>query len=150
MTILSENRRARFDYEILETFEAGIELKGFEVKAAKSGRAGLAGSFVRGENDELLLVGADIPPYQANNTPKEYDQKRDRKLLMKTKEIKYLMEKIGSERLTMVPIKMYNKRGLVKLEIALARPKKKSDKRESIKKRDTRRQIDRTLKTNRK
>ncbi|PIR89010.1 MAG: SsrA-binding protein [Candidatus Harrisonbacteria bacterium CG10_big_fil_rev_8_21_14_0_10_40_38] len=149
MEILSENRRARFDYDIIETFEAGIELKGFEVKAAKKGRAGLAGSFVRPENGELFLTGTDIPPYQADNTPKDYDQKRTRRLLMKSKEIAYLVEKVAGERLTIVPTKMYNKRGLVKLEIALAKSKKKADKRETIKKRDTDRHIDRTLKSTR-
>lgn len=144
----AENRKARFDYQIIETFEAGIELKGFEVKAVKSGRANIAGCFAIIRGGELFLLNADIPPYQPNNTPKEYDPKRTRKLLVKKEEVGYLAGKLKSENLTLVPLRLYNKRGLVKVEIALARGKKKGDKREAIKKREAKREIERTLKTN--
>jgi len=145
-SIFAENRRAKFDYEILETFEAGIELKGFEVKAIKSGRANIAGTFAILRGGEVWLVNVDIPPYQVLNTPKEYDPTRTRKLLLNKKEIKYLTEKIRSENLTIVPLKLYNKNNLVKVMLGLARGKKKSDKREAIKKRETKREIGRTLK----
>lgn len=143
----TENRKVRFDYQIIETFEAGIELKGFEVKAVKSGKANIAGCFAIIRNGELFLLNADIPPYQPNNTPKEYDPKRTRKLLVRKEEVGYLAGKLKSENLTLVPLRLYNKRGLVKVEIALARGKKKGDKREAIRKRETKREIERSLKT---
>jgi len=151
MTSYSENRRAFFDYEILEKFEAGIELKGFEVKSVKLGRMNLAGCFAvpRGASRggaELWLLNADIPPYQPNNTPADYDSKRSRRLLLKSEEIKYLLGKIKSANLTLVPLRVYNKRGLVKLELGLGKPKKKGDKRETIRKREAKREISRTLK----
>lgn len=146
MTSYAENRKARFDYEIIETFEAGIILQGFEVKAIKSGRANLAGTFALIKDGELFLVNTDIPPYQSNNTPEGYDPKRTRKLLIKGVEMHNLIGKLKSEKLTLVPLKLYNKQGFVKVEIALARGKKKSDKRETIRKRETKREIARTLK----
>jgi SsrA-binding protein len=146
MKILAENRRIRFEYEIIETVEAGIELKGFEVKAVKAGRASITGAFARAEGTTLWLLGADIPPYQPDNTPREYDQKRARRLLVKRKEAGRLAGKRVSERLTIIPTKMYSKRGLIKIELALARPKKLHDKRETIKRREANRTIERTLK----
>ena len=144
--IYAENKRAFFDYEILEKFEAGIELKGFEVKAVKSSRINLGGSFAVLKGEEVFLLNADIPPYQPKNTPDNYNQKRSRRLLLKNKEIKYLLGKIKSANLTLVPLRVYNKNGLIKLELGLAKPKKKSDKREVLKKRDAKREIERTLK----
>ena len=146
MTPYAENRKARFDYQVLETFEAGIELKGFEVKAVKSGRANIAGCFAIIRDGELFLLNADIPPYQPKNTPKEYDPKRTRKLLVKKEETGYLAGKLKSENLTLVPLKMYNKNGKVKLLLGLARHKKKFDKRETIKRRETEREIERAIK----
>ena len=146
MMIYAENKRAFFDYEILEKFEAGIELKGFEVKAVKSSRINLGGSFAVLKGEEVFLLNADIPPYQPKNTPDNYNQKRSRRLLLKNKEIKYLLGKIKSANLTLVPLRVYNKNGLIKLELGLAKPKKKSDKREVLKKRDAKREIERTLK----
>ena len=145
MEVYAENRRARFDYEILETYEAGIELKGFEVKAIKSGRCSIAGSFAVPKGNEIWLLNADIPPYQPANTPVDYDSKRSRRLLLKHEEIKELLGAIKARGLTLVPLRVYNKRGLVKLELALARPKKKYDKRETIRKREVKREIERTL-----
>lgn len=145
MEAFAEHRRARFDYEILETYEAGIELKGFEVKAVKSGRCNLDGSFVVREGTELRLLNADIPPYQPGNTPAGYDQKRSRRLLLRHDEIRRLIGKLH-EGLTLVPLKLYNKGRLVKLLIGLGRRRKKTDKRDVIRKREVKREIERTLK----
>ncbi len=150
MTVLSENRKARFDYTVIETLEVGIELRGFEVKSVKAGRMNLAGSYAvpkttpRGST-ELCLLNADIPPYQPNNTPDGYDPARSRRLLITRAEVARLLGKLKSERLTIVPLKVYSAHGLVKVELALARPKQKSDKREAIKKREAKRDIERTL-----
>lgn len=146
MQIYAENRKAHFDYEILQAYEAGIVLRGFEVKAAKAGKIHIAGSYVISKGDGLYLVGATIEPYQANNTPEGYDPGANRRLLLKEDEIKELIGRAKNDRLTIVPTKVYNKRGLVKVEIALARSKKKKDKRETIRKRETQREMDRTLK----
>ena len=146
MTVYAENRKARFDYEILETLEAGIELLGFEVKSIRTGRAQLAGTFATIQSGELWLLNATISPYQAGNVPADYDPARSRRLLLKRREIEYLAGKMQSEKLTIVPLKLYNKGGLVKLELGVARGKKKYDKRETIKKREVEREIGRTLK----
>lgn len=143
---LSENKKAYFNYEILETFEAGIELKGYEVKSAKSGRAHIAGAFATIKDNQIWLTNADIPPYQPKNTPADYDPTRSRRLLLKRSEIKYLIGKMQAERLTLVPLKLYTKGGRIKIELALARGKRKYEKREVIKKRETQREIRRTLK----
>ncbi len=146
MTTLIENRKARFDYEILEAFEAGIKLSGFEVKAVKAHRGLFDGAHVTIRGGEALLMNLAIPPYQVNNTPKDYNERRMRKLLMSKKQIAYLADKEGEKGLTIVPIMMYNKGNLVKVEIAIVRGKKTFDKRESIKKRDTDRDVRRELK----
>ena len=145
MSIYAEHSRARFDYEILETFEAGIALKGFEVKAVKSGRCNLSGAFVVPKNDELWLVNADIPPYQPMNTPAGYDSKRSRRLLLHKKEIVHLIGK-KNEGLTIVPLELYTKGRMLKLKIGLGRRRKKTDKRDVIRKREARKEIARTLK----
>lgn len=146
MSTLSENRKAYFNYEILETFEAGIELKGYEVKSIKSGRASIAGAFATTKGSEIFLTNADIPPYQPKNIPADYDPTRPRRLLLKKSEIKYLVGKMQSDRLTLVPLKLYNKGGRIKVELGLARGKRKYEKRDVIKKRETQREIRRTLK----
>ncbi|MEK9183931.1 MAG: SsrA-binding protein SmpB [Patescibacteria group bacterium] len=130
------NKKAYFNYEILETYEAGIELKGFEVKAIKTGKASIVGSFVIVKNNEAWLLNADIPPYQPANTPPDYDPKRTRRLLLKKEEIKELIGKTHENGLTIVPLKLYNKNGKIKIEIGIGRGKKKTDKRETIKKRE--------------
>ncbi len=144
--MLTENKKAHFDYEILETFEAGIELFGFEVKSARAHNARLAGARVLIRGAEAYLVGAAIAPYQPGNTPKEYEPDRTRKLLLHKKEIAYLAGKSREPGLTLIPIKLYNKGRKVKLEFGVARAKKKSDKREVIKKREAKRKIERELK----
>ncbi|MFC1594868.1 SsrA-binding protein SmpB [Patescibacteria group bacterium] len=143
---LAENKKAYFEYEIIEKFEAGISLRGFEVKSIKLGRASLQGARVTIKKDEAFLIGATIPPYQPANTPADYDPTSTRKLLLHKKEIKYLIGKEKEQRLTLVPIKLYNKNRKIKLEFALVRGKRKYDKRETIKKREAKRKIDRAIK----
>jgi len=142
----AENRKARFDYEILEKYEAGIELLGTEVKSVRGGRMSLEGAFAIIRGGEAYLINSNIPPYQVNNTEKDYDPLRNRRLLLTKKE---LTELVGSEKnksLTIVPISVYNKGRKIKVEIALVKGKKKFDKRETIKKRETDRELRRTLK----
>lgn len=142
----ASNKRAYFDYEILETFEAGLVLTGSEVKSIRSGKVSLGGSYAFIKDDGAYLINADIQPYQPNNTPKGYDSKRSRKILLRASEIKELVGKTHKTGLTIVPLKLYNKNRVIKLLIGLARHKKKHDKRETIKKRDIEREIGRTLK----
>ena len=146
MKELSKNKRAYFDYNILEKIEVGIELLGFEVKAAKSGKIDLSGSYARIKDGQAWLVGASISPYQPKNTPGEYDPGRDRRLLITKKEIKDLSMKHREAGLTVVPLRAYIKGRLVKIELGLARSKKKWDKRDVIKKRESDTEIRRTFK----
>lgn len=142
----AENRKAKFDYEILETFEAGIALTGQEVKSIKLGHAQLSGSYVMFRLGELFLAGCTIPPYQASNTPDGYETLRSRKLLLHKKELNYLLGKNKEKGLTLVPIRLYNRGAQIKLEFAVAKGKKKYDKRETIKKREADREMERALK----
>lgn len=145
MKPLAENKRARFDYEILEAYEAGVELRGFEVKAVKSGRANLAGSYVVIRGEEAWLINADIPPYQPKNTPTDYDSKRTRRLLLRKKEIKSLIGRVQEKGLTLVPLSFEVRRGRVKIKIALGKSRKKKDKRELLKKRAAEREMRKAL-----
>ncbi len=146
MAVLAQNKKAQYDYNILEKIEAGISLRGYEVKAIKTGRVSIKGSYAIIRKEELFLVGCDIPPYQPKNTPSDYDPRRTRKLLLKKKEIKRLIGKVKEKGLTLVPLKVYTvKRGLIKIGIGLAKGKKKSDKREAIKKREAEINIRRAL-----
>ena len=147
MTVFAENRKARFDYEILETFEAGLVLSGAEVKSIKNGRMNLTGSYINFHNGELYLIGAFIAPYQPKNQPADYDPSRSRKLLLRKKEIISLTGGIKPKGLTLIPLKAYNKGRRIKLEFAVARGKKQYDKREVIAKREAERKIERELKT---
>ncbi|MBI2035909.1 MAG: SsrA-binding protein SmpB [Candidatus Liptonbacteria bacterium] len=144
--MLAENKKAFFDYEILETYEAGLELLGFEVKAIRAGRASLVGAFVVIRGGEAYILNMQVPPYQPGNTPADYEPARTRKLLLKKSEISELIGKTEKTGLTIVPLKLYNKHNRLKLEIGLARHKKAHDKRASIKKRDTEREIGHRLK----
>lgn len=146
MSDLIRHKRVYFDFEILDTFEAGLVLFGHEVKALRSGKAKLEGAHVVVRGGEAFLVGASIAPYQPANTPKDYDPERARKLLLSQKELRELDTKTEEKGLTAIPIRCYSKNGKVKLEIGVARGKKKVDKRETIKARDVKRDIDRTLK----
>jgi SsrA-binding protein len=147
MSHYAENRKARFDYEILEKFEAGIELLGTEVKSVRGGRMSLEGAFVIVRGGEAYIINSNIPPYQVANTPKDYDPLRNRKLLLTKKEITELAGNEKNKSLTIVPISVYNKNRKIKVEIALVKGKKKHDKRETTKKRETDREIRRTLKS---
>jgi SsrA-binding protein len=146
MSILLENKKAYFDYEILETLEAGLALKGWEVKSLKNKRGNLAGSraIIRGR--EAFLVGLDIPPYQPANIPKKAETQRTIKLLLRKKEIDYLEGRSRQKGLTMAPLKVYTKGRRIKIEIALVKGKKKHDKREKIKERESKRKIERLMK----
>lgn len=149
MKSLVSHKRAAYDFEILETLEAGISLVGTEVKSVRSGQGKLEGGHIIIRGGEAFLVGASIPAYQKANAPKGYDAERPRKLLLTQKELRHLKEKSEKQGLTVVPLKLYNKNQKLKLELAIARGKKKTDKRESIKARDTKRDIERTLKQER-
>ena len=139
------NSRAYFDYEILETIEAGVVLEGHEVKAIKTGKASIKGSYVKILNNEPFLIGATISPYQPANTPKNYDPQRSHKLLLSKKEIYKLIGLSQSQGLTIVPLKFYNKKSKIKLLVGVAKGKKKHDKRETIKKKDVARAKQRGL-----
>lgn len=143
---LIEHKKVRLDYEILEEFEAGLELLGHEVKSLRSGHGKLEGAHIIVRNGEAFLVGAQIPPYQPSNTPESYDPERTRKLLLTQEEIKKLAQFEGQKGLTIVPVSVYNKSKVLKLRVAVARGRKKYDKRAVLKERDTKREIDRTLK----
>ena len=145
MTVYAENRKAKFDYEFLERFTAGLELTGPEVKSVRAGKVSLAGSFVSIRGKEAFLLGAEIQPYQPKNQPEDYEQARVRKLLLSKDEIEKLAEVEGTKGLTIVPISVYNKGRFIKLDIAIARGKREFDKRQAIKKRDTERDLNRTL-----
>ncbi len=146
MANYAENRKARFNYEILEKYEAGIELLGLEVKSVRGGQMSLEGAFVLVRGGEAFLINANIPPYQPSNTPKDYDPLRNKKLLLIKKEIAELSASEKNKSLTIIPLSVYNKGRKIKISIALSKGKKKFDKRESIKKRDTEREVRRTLK----
>lgn len=146
MKPLAENRKARFNYEILETFEAGVVLTGQEVKSVKNGRADLAASYVIVKPDGAYLLNTSIPPYQPKNVSSDYDPARSRKLLLHKNQLKYLLGKAKQGGLTIVPLSLYNKNRRIKVLIGLARSKKKYDKRETIRKRQTEREIRRTFK----
>ena len=146
MKTFAENKKVYFNYQILEKFEAGMVLIGTEVKSIKSGRINLVGSYVIIKNEEVYLIGAKIPPYQPKNAPPDYNPERLRKLLLKKSEIKYLIGKSKQKGLTLMPLRVYTKRGKIKLEFGIVKGKKKFDKRELIKKRETEREIRRALK----
>ncbi|OGG76901.1 SsrA-binding protein [Candidatus Kaiserbacteria bacterium RIFCSPLOWO2_01_FULL_54_24] len=143
---LVENQRARFDYSILEEMEAGLELLGSEVKSLRAGRGSLKGARVVARGGEAYLVGASIPAWQIANAPKSYDPERTRRLLLSRKEIAHVASAEGEKGLTIVPLRVYNRGTKLKLAIAIARGKKKEDKRQSIRAREEKRRIERTLK----
>ena len=124
----------------------GLALIGIEVKSIKSGKVNLLGSHVTIKNGELFLVGATIPPYQPASTPADYKPERDRKLLVKKEEIKYLFGKIQEKGLTLVPIRVYNSKAKLKLEFGIGKGRRKEDKREKIRKREADREMNRALK----
>lgn len=144
--MLAENKRARFDYEVLTEYEAGIELLGLEVKSLKAHGATLDGSHVTIRGGEAYIMQMAIPPYQPANTPEGYDPLRNRRILLTKAQIRDLAAVESGKGLTIVPLRVYNKGKKVKISIAIVRGKKKFDKREDIKKRESDRHIERTLK----
>ncbi len=150
MPTLATNKKARFDYEILETFEAGIVLSGQEVKSAKAGHINLNGAYVFiDKKRNVFLINASITLYKPAGPQPNYDPNHSRKLLLHQQEIDNLAGKIQQAGLTLTPLSLYTKHNKIKVEIGLARGKKKYDKRETIRKRDDQRQIQRLLKTKR-
>lgn len=146
MAAYATNRKAHFDYDLLEKYETGIELIGTEVKSIRLGQATLEGARALIRGGEAYVVGMSIPPYQAGNTADDYDPLRTRRLLLSKREILSLEKQLATKGLTLIPISLYNKSSKIKVEIALARGKKKFDKRETIKKRDLDRDIRRNIK----
>ncbi len=143
--VVADNRRARYDYEIMQSFEAGLELKGSEVKSLRVGHVNLAESYAAMKGQELFLINTNIPEYREANRF-NHEQKRPRKLLLNRKEIDRLSVGIQREGLTIIPLKLFfNPRGMVKVDIALAKGKKNVDKRETIKTRDWDREKARVL-----
>lgn len=146
MPTLAQNRRALHDYLILEKFEAGLVLTGAEVKSAKAGRMNLQGAYVIPKGRELWLTNADIAAYPpAKVSGRAYDAKRDRKLLLKRRELEQLLGKLSQGGLTIVPISVYTAHRFIKVELGLARGKTRYDKRVAIRKRETEREIRRSL-----
>ena len=143
--LITNNRKARHDYEIVDTLEAGIVLLGTEVKALRDGKANLRDSYANVRNDEVFLHNFHISPYSHGNL-NNHEPLRERKLLLHRKEIRKLIGKTQEKGLTLVPLKLYFKRGKVKVEIALARGKKLHDKRQSIAKREADRELKRVFK----
>lgn len=143
---LARHKKATFDFEILDRLEAGIVLSGGEVKAIRAKKAKLEGAHVLIRGSEAFIVGMHIAPYQAANTLKDYEADATRKLLLTRKELDLLDTKTEEQGLTAIPIRLYNKGRKIKVEVGIARGKKKYDKRESIKQRDTERDLKRTLK----
>ncbi len=144
--IVCDNRQARFLYEILETYEAGIQLAGTEVKSIREGKANLQDGYALIRNGEAWLINMHISPYTQSSAYFNHEPRRTRKLLLHRKEIRTLVGKVEQEGLTLIPLKMYLKRGLVKVTIGLCRGKKLHDKREDLKRRDDQREMQRAMK----
>ncbi|HYD44166.1 MAG: SsrA-binding protein SmpB [Caulobacteraceae bacterium] len=143
--LIAENRRARFDYFLEETFEAGLALTGTEVKSLRVGKANIAESYASVEGDEIVLINADIPPYAGGNRF-NHEPRRHRKLLLHRKEIERLIGAVNREGRTIIPTRLYwNDKGLAKLELAVAKGKKLHDKRDTVADRDWKREQGRLL-----
>lgn len=143
---IATNRKALHNYSILESTEAGIALTGTEIKSIRAGNVSLAEAYVKPEKGELWLLGAHIARYDASG-PFSHEPTRPRRLLLHRKQIRTLAAEVKQKGLTMVPLRLYLKDSLAKVEVSLARGKKQFDKRETIASRDSNREIDRTLKT---
>ncbi len=146
MKVVAQNKKAFFDYEILDRIEAGIVLRGDEVKSLRAGNASLVGSFATVHDGQLFLINCNITPYAQAFAPKKEDATRSRKLLLNKKEINRLIGDISRKGITIVPLKIYfNDRNLVKVELGIAKHKKAANKKESIKERDIKRETSREL-----
>jgi SsrA-binding protein len=144
---LINNKKAHFNYEITDTYSAGMELFGFEVKSLRNNQGSLDGSHVTIRGGEAFLVGAFIPPIQEKNAPADFDPRRNRKLLLTKKELKELVDVEKTKGLTIVPISVYNKGRVLKIDLGVGKGKKKFDKREDLKKQTSKRELDRDFKT---
>ena len=147
--VIATNRRARHEYEILETLEAGLVLRGTEVKSLRDGQVNFKDSYVTVRNGEPWLLGCHIAPY-SHGTDANHDPERDRKLLLHRKEISRLTGKVAERGLTLIPLRLYFKGGRAKLEIGLARGKKLHDKRSALRERETKREMDKAVRESRK
>src|SRR6185295_15231762 len=156
MKIYAENKKALYDYEVIERYEAGLVLQGQEVKSIRTGHMQLAASYVvirngpasaqgSGEARQAELIGAKIPAYQPLNAPQGYNPEQSRKLLLNKKELDYLQGKVNERGFSLIPLKVYDNNGRIKLEFGLAKGKKQFDKKEKIKKRDVERNTQREL-----
>ncbi|NIV11866.1 MAG: SsrA-binding protein SmpB [Aliifodinibius sp.] len=143
--VLATNRKARHEYFLLETFEAGIALQGSEIKSIRAGQISLKEAYVRVDGEQAWLVNAHVAPYDPASR-ENHDPLRDKKLLLHKREIKKLWDEVRQKSTTIIPVRMYLVRGRAKVEIAIAKGKKKYDKRQTLKKRDAQREIDRALK----
>ena len=139
---IARNKKARHTYEIVEKFEAGIELQGTEVKSLRNGEANINDGFARPRGEEIYLLGTHIPPYEQGNR-QNHDPDRARKLLLHRREIKRILAQIDQRGMTIVPLSLYFKHGLAKVEIALVRGKRQYDKRQDMKRRDAKRDMQR-------
>lgn len=142
---IADNRRARYDYQVLDTYEAGLVLQGSEVKSLRLGQVQLADAFARMSDGELWLEGVHIAPYQFANGVGAHDPDRKRKLLMHRDEITKLEARLNQERLTLVPLRLYFREGRAKVELALARGRQKGDHRQTIAERESKREMERAL-----
>jgi SsrA-binding protein len=140
--VIATNRKAFHDYHVLETYEAGLALRGTEVKSLREGQVTFKDSYVMIDRDEAWLVGCHIAPYHHGSFD-QHDPERRRKLLLHRREINRLLGKVAERGLTMIPLKMYFKRGRAKLEVGLARGKKLFDKRATLREREVRRELER-------
>ena len=142
--VVSRNRKAKFEYELFDTYEAGIELRGTEIKSIRSGQVSLSEAYVRTNGRQAWLVSAHIAPYDQASVF-NHDPERDRRLLLHKREIKNLWDGVRLKGMTIIPTRLYLRDGLAKVEIALAKGKRQYDKRQAIKKRDMARDVDRAL-----
>src|SRR5262245_63023222 len=145
---IATNRRARHEYSILETYEAGLVLRGTEVKSLRAGLVNFKDSYATVRNGEIWLLGCHINPY-SHGTDANHDPERDRKLLMHSREISRLTGKVAERGLTLIPLKLYFKAGRAKVEIGLARGRKLHDKRSAIREREVRREMDKAARAGR-
>lgn len=145
MSSLIENKKARLRFEVLETYQAGLELHGYEVKSVRSKLGSLDGARVIVRGGEAFIVGMTVPPFQLANAPKTYDPERPRRLLLSRKEIGELLEAESKKGLTVVPLEMYNAGRYLKARIAVVRGKGKADKREDMKRLEAKKEADRAM-----
>jgi len=141
LNIFATNKKAHFDYEIHDTVEAGIVLKGYEVKAIKKSHMSLSGSYATFHGGELFLINTTISEYQAKNQPKNYDKNGSHKLLLKKSELEMLIRQVKEKKMMLIPTKVYLRGDKIKVEIGIGRSKKKYDKRETLKEKESRKII---------